>query len=149
MKQTIKNLPAILLILLYVYAAMSKWLAPEDFRGQLYNQPFAHAFAGLLFFALPATELVAAWLLASERFYKTGLYLSFGMLVSFTGYIVLIKLHFYSRVPCSCGGVISHLSWTGHLIFNVCFIALNAWALYQELRGKPKTFEQSRHHLFT
>jgi hypothetical protein len=43
---------------------------------------------------------------------------------------VLIKLNYYGKIPCSCGGAIAHLSWTQHFFFNLFFIILSAIALY-------------------
>jgi uncharacterized membrane protein YjjP (DUF1212 family) len=31
---------------------------------------------------------------------------------------------FNKELPCSCGGIISLLSWGGHLVFNSVFILL-------------------------
>jgi hypothetical protein len=41
----------------------------------------------------------------------------------FTTYIYII-LNFSVFIPCSCGGVLEELSWTQHLIFNICFISI-------------------------
>jgi putative oxidoreductase len=138
MKTLLKSLPAALLILLYVYAAISKLVTFDDFRGQLYNQSFPREVAVLLLYLLPAAELLTAGLLFFPRTERTGLTLSLVLLTLFTGYISLVLLHFWSRVPCSCGGVLSHLSWGGHLLFNLFFIALNLIALYRRDAGATR-----------
>lgn len=118
-----------LLILLWVYAAVSKLLDVTTFRGQLNNQTFSHEFAAVLLYALPAAELSAAALLALPVSKVAGRGLSLSLLLSFTGYILLVLLHYWSRVPCSCGGILSHLGWKTHLFFNLFFIGVNIVAL--------------------
>lgn len=134
-----KNIPTFagaLLIGLFVYAAASKLADMDTFRGQLLNQPFPHGLAGILVYALPAAELLTAGLLLAPRTSRYGLRLSLGLLLAFTGYIALVKLHYWSRVPCSCGGILSHMSWTTHLFFNLFFILLTVLALRQ--KGKAE-----------
>jgi hypothetical protein len=41
----------------------------------------------------------------------------------FTGYI-FIMLKYSSYLPCSCGGVLSNMSWKQHFVFNLAFSAL-------------------------
>jgi hypothetical protein len=41
----------------------------------------------------------------------------------------LVKLLVFGRIPCSCGGLISSLSWTQHLFFNLFFLLANAIVL--------------------
>jgi putative oxidoreductase len=154
MKHLLKHLPVFLLVLLYVYAVTSKLADMNTFRGQLYNQPFPHPMADLLLFTLPAIELLTIALLFFPRTLRCGLWLSAGLLVVFTGYISLVKLHFWARVPCSCGGILSKMSWTTHLVFNLVFIAINLAAIFIDRRekyrptGVAENLDQSRHHFF-
>jgi putative oxidoreductase len=145
-----KNTTAIceaLLTGLFVYAAVSKLADFDTFRGQLANQTFPHALAAILVYALPAAELLTAGLLLAQRTSLAGLWLSLGLLLAFTGYIALVKLHYWSRVPCSCGGILSHMGWTTHLLFNLFFILLTVLALGQ--KGKAENPRTGRHHFFT
>jgi putative oxidoreductase len=136
MKVLLKALPSALLTLLFVYAAASKLADISLFRGQLYNQVFTPGMAEALLYLLPASELLAVALLFPSRTRWYGLLLSLAMLVLFTGYILLAMLHFWPRVPCSCGGVLSHLSWTAHLLFNLIFIAVTLFGLWTERRDR-------------
>jgi hypothetical protein len=54
---------------------------------------------------------------------KLGLYISLGLMMAFTGYISYMMI-FIPDLPCSCGGVISKMTWGQHLIFNVFFMLL-------------------------
>lgn len=137
MRNFIRNLPVALLILLYAYAAASKLGDYRDFKGQLYNQTFPHAWADVLVILLPALELLTAGLLFHPKTSAAGLLLSIGLLTLFTGYIVLVQLHFWDRVPCSCGGILNKMSWTIHLFFNLFFILLNLAAIRTGRQDNP------------
>lgn len=119
-----------LLIILFIYAALSKLLTFGDFRQQLYNQTFPHWLAGVLLHLLPAAEIATAALLSFKRTLVAGLLGSCILLAAFTGYISLVMLHYWDRIPCSCGGILNHMSWTTHLIFNWVFLILNLLAIY-------------------
>jgi hypothetical protein len=136
MQTFLKSLPQSLLVLLFVYAAASKLADFGDFRGQLYNQTFPHGLADLLLYALPAAELLAVALLLFPRTQLTGLVISLDLLLLFTGYITQVLLHFWDRVPCSCGGILSHMGWGTHLAFNLVFIGLNIAAIKIHLSDK-------------
>jgi putative oxidoreductase len=116
------SVSAALLILLFAYAAMSKLLDLPAFSGQLHNQSFSPFLADVLEWLVPASELVACGLLLSAVTRWYGMVLSLCLMVAFTAYITLVLMNFWTRVPCSCGGVISHLSWTGHFWFNLFFL---------------------------
>ena len=136
MRNFLKSLPQALLILLFVYAAASKLINFGDFKGQLYNQAFPHWLADVLAYVLPSTELLAAVLMIYPRSEMTGLVLSLDLLLLFSGYIALVLLHFWDRVPCSCGGILSHMGWGTHLVFNLFFAALNIIAIRVHLRNR-------------
>ncbi|WP_421943334.1 MauE/DoxX family redox-associated membrane protein [Pedobacter sp.] len=127
-----------LLILLWIYAALQKLSDFEEFRRSMYNQVFPSWFVFALLFMLPASELVAAGLLFFERTRQSGILLSAGLLSAFTVYIALILLHYFPRVPCSCGGVLSILGWREHLAFNLAFLALSVSAMLIQFRFKIK-----------
>jgi putative oxidoreductase len=136
MRHLSRSLPAALLILLYFYAALSKLLDFSLFHAQLYRQPFPHDVADLLHYGLPGVELLTVLLLMIPRTISTGLQLSLVLLLLFTGYIALALLHFWSHVPCSCGGVLSRLSWRSHFVFNCFFLCLNFIAIHIHLEER-------------
>jgi putative oxidoreductase len=118
-----------LLILLYVYTAVSKWMDFDQFKAQMYGQALPVWLAHLLIFTLPATEIFTAILLLFNRTQLAGYYLSAVLLLIFTGYVALVVFHFFDRVPCACGGVIRALGWELHLLFNVFFLLLTILAI--------------------
>jgi uncharacterized membrane protein YphA (DoxX/SURF4 family) len=112
-----------LFIVLFVYAAVSKLLDFEQFRVQIGQSPLLSAYAHWIAWAVPALEIVIAFLLISPRLRFLGLYASFSLMIMFTTYIIII-LNFTDFIPCSCGGVLEQLGWTEHLVFNIGFILL-------------------------
>lgn len=123
------NVICFMLILLWVYAAISKLIDYPTARGEMLNQVFPKKTALFLVWAVPTCELVTALLLSIPLTVYVGFKISFGLLVCFTIYIALGLIHVFSRVPCTCGGVISQMSWGEHLAFNLFFLALTFIAI--------------------
>jgi uncharacterized membrane protein YphA (DoxX/SURF4 family) len=130
MRNIIKTIAPTLLIILFVYAGFSKLLTFSQFRGQLHNQSFPRWMADMLLYTLIPAEFLAAVLLSFSRSQRLGLKLSAVLLTAFTGYIALVMLHFWDRIPCSCGGILTHMSWGTHLAFNACFLFLALSSLW-------------------
>lgn len=112
-------------ILLFGYAAFSKLITFDMFSQQLAQSPFIGAYSGLLSGLIPALELLICLLLTLPVSRLAGLLAFTLVMTGFTGYIG-IMLAFSTQVPCICGGVISGLSWGGHLAFNSVFLL---WAV--------------------
>lgn len=107
-----------LLVLLWAYAALSKLLDYETFKFQLGRSPYIAAMASSIAWIIPVTELIICLLLVIRRSRLIGLYASFFLMALFTGYIYAM-LNYSYYVPCSCGGVLSEMSWEQHFIFNI------------------------------
>lgn len=117
-----------LLILLFMYAAVSKLLDYETFKLQLSKSPFITEFAGVTAWALPVGEILVGLALAVNKFRLFGLYASLFLMTLFTGYIYLI-INLSDYIPCSCGGVLSKLTWTEHLWVNIFFLCISMLAI--------------------
>lgn len=122
-----------LLILLFLYTALSKLLDLQAFRGQLVLQPFPAGWDSVLLWALPVTELLACTLLFFPRTRLQGLYLASLLMSVFTLYVALILTRAFGYIPCSCGGVLEQMNWETHLVFNAVFLtlAVTATILYK------------------
>jgi putative oxidoreductase len=142
MKTSIKLFLTTALILLFTYAAVSKLVSVSLFRAQLHLQPFSHGFADLLVFAIPAIELIAVALLLADRTRDLGLLISVVLLAAFTIYIAYILILYTGKLPCSCGGILSRMSWGAHLVFNCLFLAAGMTAL--GIRLPPERSAASR-----
>lgn len=114
-----------LLILLFLYASVSKWLAFKLFIGEMNNQPFPNSITPLLVWSIPIIEVLIAVALIFEKTRKPALYASLALMLVFTVYTVAILLHAFKFVPCSCGGVIRKLTWPQHLFFNLFFVGIS------------------------
>lgn len=117
-----------LLIVLFLYTGIHKMLDFEKFRYEIGRSPFLESMVGLVSVSIPAGEIVIAALLLFPRTRTLGLYLSFFLMMLFTGYIWLMLTYAYD-LPCSCGGIISELSWEEHLWFNATVSLITAAAL--------------------
>lgn len=140
MKAIFKSTVPPLLVLLFAYAAFSKLFTFSDFDQQLHNQSFPSWLADfLLYFLIPA-EIITALLLCFKKTIIVGLLFSSVLLLAFTAYIAMVLADYFSKAPCSCGGVLKWLGWKSHLIFNLVFTALTITSLTihlkQEVRDK-------------
>jgi hypothetical protein len=139
-KYRVVEIISVLLIILFVYASLSKLLSHEDFSVQLSNSPILTKTSGTLVWFVPVLEILLAVTLATPSLRLYGLYGSLTLMAIFTSYIIAI-LQFSYTIPCSCGGVLSKLTWQTHLVFNIGFTILSAAGiLVYPGKEKPKTF---------
>jgi hypothetical protein len=118
-----------LLIFLFAYTAVSKLADVEIFKGAMAKSPVLRPYAHELAYIIPISELIACLLLLFPLTKKWGYYLSLALLTVFTGYIIFILSVYSTDLPCTCGGVISRLTWTQHLLLNSVFMLLSVKAL--------------------
>lgn len=112
-----------LFIVLFVYTATSKLLTINAFYEQLTRFPVLKSFPIVVAWGIPIVELVIALMFLFPKMVLRAFYSSLTLMTLFTVYIVWV-LKFSNSTPCSCGGVISRLGWTDHIIFNCGFILL-------------------------
>ena len=125
-RQVVLESISALLIMLFIYASLSKFLDFNRFIGEMNNQPFPDRFTPFLVWAIPITEILISTALIFEPSRMAGLISSLILMTLFTIYTATVLLHFFKYVPCSCGGVISKLTWRQHLVFNLFFVAISA-----------------------
>ncbi|OQP55921.1 hypothetical protein A4H97_20245 [Niastella yeongjuensis] len=123
-----------LLILLFLYASVSKWLAFKTFIGEMNNQPFPNWMTPYLVWGIPIIEVLISIGLMFEKTRVSALYASFVLMTAFTIYTVAILLHAFDYVPCSCGGVIRKLTWPQHLFFNLFFVVISLLGIWLKKR---------------
>jgi hypothetical protein len=134
-KAVVSEIICLLYVLLFVYAAVSKFLDFENFQVQLGQSPLISAYAGFLSYFIPIIEIILALLLVFLNLRLVGLYLSFFLMSLFSAYIYVI-LTFSPFVPCSCGGVLQNMNWHQHFYFNLGFVFLGGLAVFL-LHQKP------------
>lgn len=120
----IDKISKILLVLLFAYAGSSKLLGHQLFLAQLKQIEMLKAVARPVSFLLPALEILIAIFLAIDRTQITGLWLAAFLITTFTIYVAGMLL-LKSSLPCTCGGVISSMTWKQHLLFNIFFMLLS------------------------
>ncbi|HEU5053454.1 MAG TPA: MauE/DoxX family redox-associated membrane protein [Hanamia sp.] len=136
MKKTfLTDIISALFILLFVYTATSKLIEHATFQAVLSRSPLIGTNANILSWVLPILELFTTILLFFPTTRKFGFISSFILMIVFTSYITYMIL-FAKNLPCSCGGVISKMTWSQHLIFNIFFTGLAAVGLSISYRNK-------------
>jgi hypothetical protein len=130
-----KELITFLLILLFAYTATSKFLDYHRFVFQMRLAPFPliNRFAPAIGWIMPSIEWVLVIALGIGIIYPRRLLIplwtSLFLFLLFEVYISVMLLSGL-QLPCTCGGVISEMSWSQHLIFNAVFLLLNGIALW-------------------
>jgi len=127
-KSTLIEIIAIVYMSMFIYTAISKWTDYTMSREQIALMPLMTPIAHIVVWLLPLTEIAIALSLFFSRSKTIGFYAANILMLLFTLYI-LYMMAFYPTLPCSCGGFLSELSWTGHLIFNGVFILLGIIAI--------------------
>ncbi len=142
-KETIIGAVCALLILLFLYASVSKLVNIKVFEHDMYNQPFPHWLASFFIVAVPLSEILISLALLFDRTQLAGLWASLALMGLFTLYTAAILLHLFPRVPCGCGGVIRKLTWNQHLILNLFYVGITAGAIIAlKRKGKPEQAKQ-------
>jgi putative oxidoreductase len=146
-RQVILELISALLILLFLYASLSKFMDFQRFIGDMYNQPFPKSMAFFLIWGIPCLEIAIALALIAERTRLAGLYASLILMMLFTTYTAAILLQLFAYIPCSCGGVIRKLSWTQHMIFNLFFVAISVLGIILQRSKHSKSIYITKNSL--
>ncbi len=125
---------SVLFILLFVYAGFTKLMEGDRFFNNLNNSPIlpGGSTAYILSWGVPTLEIVVAFFVAWPRSRLKGLYGALGLMILFTVYVAGI-VFFSPYTPCSCGGILTLLTWSQHLIVNISLVLLAVLAirLYQ------------------
>ncbi len=128
-----------LLVLVFVYTGFSKLFGWDYFSDAMHNQPLPHWLSNTLIWSLPPLELCTALGLAFTGTQRIGLISSFILLLIFTIYTGAIMLHFFPRVPCSCGGIFRKLGWHAHFWINVGLTLLAALELFKPVLPRTRS----------
>jgi hypothetical protein len=147
-KQVTLECVCALLILLFLYASISKFLDFKTFIDQMNNQPLPNTWTPFLVWSIPLVEIIISITLLFEYTRLLGLYASLVVMVIFTIYTGIVLLHFFPYIPCSCGGVIRHLTWSQHLILNLFFIFISVLGIILQQRKSLKpNYINNKHSL--
>lgn len=118
------------IILLFVYAALSKLFQYNTYVFDLGRQPLLVPYAKILAPSIPIAELLIAALLLVPGIRLWGLLGAVILMLLFTGYVSVVVFGSNGHdLPCTCGGLIRELSWRQHFFFNILFTAIAASGL--------------------
>ena len=138
-KQVLIECVCALLILLFLYASVSKFLDFKTFIDQMNNQPLPNSWTPFLVWAIT---------LLFEYTRLVGLYTSLILMILFTFYTGIVLLHFFPYIPCSCGGVIQKLTWNQHLVLNLFYVGLAGLGIVLQRRMHSNSiFITNKHSL--
>ena len=142
MKERVIGIIALLFMMLFTYAAVSKLVDVQTFAAQMSKSPLLTNYATVLAWAIPIGELVIVGLLMSTwRIY--GLLASFTLMAGFTAYIIAILQLERKDIPCSCGGILNEMGWTEHLVFNTVFVLLGFVAVLLSSTTKKNKMDKT------
>ncbi len=137
-KKLILEVITSLLLILFLYTALSKFLDFDGFTYDMNNQPFPNELTPLLVWLVPGSEIAITATLIFKVSRMAGLIASAILMGMFTLYTALVLSNVFQYVPCSCGGVIKHLTWTQHLAFNIFFLTISVIGIYLEKENRSK-----------
>lgn len=123
--------------LLFIYTPFSKVFQWDQYQDSMMAQPLAVWFKTALIYILPVLELGATMLMTRSKTRVIGLYAASSLLLMFIGYILLIKLHFFRKVPCTCAGVFRHMTWNEHLALNIVMLGFIGVIFYLRKHELP------------
>lgn len=112
-----------LFMLLFMYTAISKFLAFNDFKIQIEQAPLLSNYTSWLSWAIPSVEILVALLLIVPQLRILALYTALALTEMFSLYLFII-LKFDNHIPFSCGGILGTLDWTELLSLNIVFMIL-------------------------
>jgi len=116
-------------IFLFGYTAINKILDHNNFIALLSQSTLTARSATLIAWMLPVAELLTVVFLILPATRKLGFKMTFASMAVFTIYVTYMLL-FVHDLPCSCGGVISSMTWQQHLLFNSVLTILSAIGLW-------------------
>lgn len=122
-----------LFVTLFLYAAVSKLIDYNLFQAQIGKSPLIMGYSKWIATVVPLLEIIISILLLIPKSQLLALYSFFSIMLLFTLYIAFI-LTFSPYVPCSCGGILSQLGWTEHLVFNISFTILSIIGIHLNLK---------------
>lgn len=110
-------------IVLFIYTATSKIQSFSSFKLVLSKSALIGEYNVLVAWVVPSAEIVISALLIFPGTRKAGLLFTLAIMLVFTTYLIYM-VNSGSQLICTCGGVLSSLTWQQHIWFNAVFILL-------------------------
>lgn len=128
---------AVLILAMFLYTGFDKIRHMAAFKAELYASPLdlIAQNSKLIAYVIPWMEIVACLLLLFPKTQYLGFMVSLMLFLSFTIYIAAL-FNIDKKMPCSCGGIISYLSWKQHLVVNIIYVFVTAVATVMTYRSR-------------
>jgi putative oxidoreductase len=126
-----------LLVALFVYASLMKFMHFQVYMEEMHKQVFPEWMGSKLIYIVPTMEIMIAVGLCFRYLRGSALYASLALMCLFTIYALAVLTHVFTEAPCSCGGIISLLTWKQHVIFNLFFVGVTVAAIYLRKSSLP------------
>ena len=131
LKKWFPEITSAILVLVLLYTAIMKLVAPGSFTSAMLHNPVIGPYAHILRWAIPLIEIFVVSMLMVPVWRRSGLLASTLLMAGFTVYIFFMLVT-SSSLPCTCGGILQEMSWTQHLHFNsiLTLLSLVSFFLY-------------------
>lgn len=131
---TVLKMGICFVIFIFSYTGVSKLSKVSVFQTDMSKSIFIpEVLIVPLSYIVPIAEIILAIGLLTSRYFKASLLLSGLLMWLFTIYVAF--LYFFSPdIPCSCGGIISSLSWPQHIILNLALSLVLTLSYLKKLR---------------
>lgn len=136
-REIILNGVAVMMALMFFYAAYSKLIVYDKSKQEMMNQIFPFYMAKVLVWLIPVLELIIVTGLLVSASRLAAFWASALLLTVFSLYIALTMTGIFGRIPCSCGGILKNMGYGTHLFFNLFFIVLAILGIALEKQWKP------------
>lgn len=130
-RKTSVEIISLVYVMVFAFTGLTKLMEGDQFFNNLNNSPILPDVVWLSYiisWAVPTLEIVIALLIAIPRTRLKGLYAALGLMIFFTMYVAGI-VFISPYAPCSCGGIITLLTWQEHLLFSIGMIVLALLAI--------------------
>ncbi|MDH6253389.1 ABC-type multidrug transport system permease subunit [Chryseobacterium sp. H1D6B] len=122
-KKTIPFAVSIFFVILFCYASISKILDFRNFQSQLGQSPGLAGYEIVVAYGIISLQMIAVILLCFRTSRFLGLWITFGILSVFAGYVAFILIY-NKNLPCTCIGLFEKINWKGNLILNIGLITI-------------------------
>lgn len=133
-----------LIILLFVYTALSKLTNFVSFQYSIAQSPLLEKNVRIVAWTVPILELIISILLLLPRTRVWGFIASTCLMLLFTLYVAYL-LVFIPSVPCACGGIMKTLTWPQHLFVNITYTILSAYGFWLAKTNKNRSQQNSNY----
>lgn len=127
---------SLILISVWTYTGLDKFLRFKQSQKAFFNQPMPNELEAVLSYAIPGIELLLALLLLFSMTRWWGYLGSILLLTVFITYVGLIWVGAFPRVPCNCAGIIESMGWAAHFWMNFGLIGVAVFGIWSERREK-------------